>query len=79
MRKQLLEETLGKELTEMPEVPNIQAGEKITRAALEDEARKASQSGGTKPVQAFWLRQQGMDETITIGRQLIATVGPPGQ
>ncbi|KAI1336291.1 calcium-activated chloride channel-domain-containing protein [Xylariaceae sp. FL0016] len=70
MRKQLLEESLGSEVTEKPLPPTPHQGEKITRAALEDEARKISLGGGT-PEQLFWLRQQGMEETIQIGRNLI--------
>ena len=50
MRKMLLEESLGPEVTERPIPPNVQTGEKITREALEEEARQASTStqGKTK-------------------------------
>ncbi|KAI0141180.1 DUF590-domain-containing protein [Hypoxylon sp. NC0597] len=72
MRKQLLEESLGPDVTEKPLPPTPQAGEKITRESLEEEARKISAHGGGTPEQLFWLRQQGMDETIQIGRRLIS-------
>jgi anoctamin-10 len=52
MRKQLLEESLGPEVTEKPVPPTTQNGEKITREALEEEARKLSTAGGHKPEQA---------------------------
>ncbi|KAI0008574.1 DUF590-domain-containing protein [Xylariaceae sp. FL0662B] len=72
MRKTILEESLGLEVTEMPLPPTAHSGEKITREALEEEARKISTHGGGTPEQMFWLRQQGMDETIQIGRRLIS-------
>ncbi|KAI0176073.1 DUF590-domain-containing protein [Hypoxylon sp. FL1284] len=72
MRKRTLEESLGPEVTETPLPPTPAAGEKITRESLEDEARKISTRGGGTPEQLFWLRQQGMDETIQIGRKLIS-------
>ncbi|KAI1102168.1 DUF590-domain-containing protein [Jackrogersella minutella] len=72
MRKQLLEESLGLEATEKPLPPTPQAGEKITLESLEDEARKLSTQSGVTAEQQFWLRQQGMDETIQIGRKLIS-------
>ncbi|KAI1393938.1 DUF590-domain-containing protein [Hypoxylon trugodes] len=76
MRKQLLEESLGVEVTEKPLPPTPQAGEKITRESLEEEARRISTQGGGSPEQLFWLRQQGMDETIQIGRMLISKTKP---
>ncbi|KAI1461553.1 DUF590-domain-containing protein [Annulohypoxylon moriforme] len=72
MRKQVLEESLGPEVTEKPLPPTPAAGEKITRESLENVARRISVSGGGTPDQLFWLRQQGMDETIQIGRALIS-------
>ncbi|KAI1207951.1 DUF590-domain-containing protein [Annulohypoxylon truncatum] len=72
MRKQVLEESLGPEVTEKPLPPTPAAGEKITRESLEDVARRISVSGGGTPEQLFWLRQQGMDETIQMGRSLIS-------
>ncbi|KAI1415767.1 DUF590-domain-containing protein [Hypoxylon sp. FL1857] len=72
MRKQLLEESLGPDVTEKPLPPTAQAGEKITRESLEEEARRISTHGGGTPEQLFWLRQQGMDETIQIGRRWIS-------
>ncbi|KAI1264203.1 DUF590-domain-containing protein [Xylariaceae sp. FL1019] len=73
IRKQVLEETLGPDAMKSAVPPNAQKGEKITREGLEEEQRNLS-SGGFKgsPEQTFWLRQQGMDETIQIGRKLIS-------
>ncbi|KAI1810617.1 DUF590-domain-containing protein [Poronia punctata] len=76
MRKQLLEETLGPDAMKAPVPPTVQTGEKITVAALEEEARKISTIGGDTPERSFWLRQQGMDETVLIGRKMIANAKP---
>ncbi|KAJ8106337.1 hypothetical protein ONZ43_g7099 [Nemania bipapillata] len=77
MRKHLLEETLGPDAMEVATPPTIKTGEKITLAALEDEARKLSVGSGGTPEHTFWLRQQGMNETIQIGRKLISQAKPP--
>ncbi|KAI0099924.1 DUF590-domain-containing protein [Nemania sp. FL0031] len=76
-RKCLLEETLGPDAMSAAVPPSPRTGEKITLAALEEEARKLSVGGGGTPEQMFWLRQQGMDETIAIGRKLISQAKPP--
>ncbi|KAH9897223.1 DUF590-domain-containing protein [Xylariomycetidae sp. FL2044] len=76
MRKRLLHESLGPDVTEKPLPPTPQTADRITRQALEDEARKISTTGGGTPEQLFWLRQQGMDETIQIGRRLISQTKP---
>ncbi|KAI0191734.1 plasma membrane stress response protein-like protein [Xylaria flabelliformis] len=76
MRKQLLEETLGPDAMESAVPPTSKTGEKITLIALEEEARRLSTGGGGTPEQMFWLRQQGMDETIAIGRKLISQAKP---
>ncbi|TRX93115.1 hypothetical protein FHL15_005983 [Xylaria flabelliformis] len=76
MRKQLLEETLGPDAMEAAVPPTSKTGEKITLIALEEEARRLSTNGGGTPEQMFWLRQQGMDETIAIGRKLISQAKP---
>ncbi|KAI1853271.1 hypothetical protein JX265_000230 [Neoarthrinium moseri] len=70
MRRHTLEETLGEDITQKP-LPDVPTGEKITREGLEEEARQASLKGRGTPEEAFWQRQQGMDETITVGRNLI--------
>ncbi|KAF3767706.1 DUF590-domain-containing protein [Cryphonectria parasitica EP155] len=72
MRKLHLQETLGEELAESAAAADFTGGEKITREALEEEARRASVSGRTAPGQAFWQRQRGAVETIQIGRGLIS-------
>ncbi|KAK6819706.1 hypothetical protein PG990_010198 [Apiospora arundinis] len=71
MRKNILAETLDNDVETKP-LPDIPTGEKITRAALEEEARQASIRGHGTAEEAFWQRQQGMDETISIGRSLIS-------
>lgn len=45
MKKRLLAENLGQAATSKAAVPGIQTGEKMTREALEDEAREASVRG----------------------------------
>ena len=45
MRRKLLEESLGPEVTERPVPPTVHSGERITREALENEARRMSVSG----------------------------------
>lgn len=54
MRRSLLEETLGDDATQKP-LPDIPTGEKITRAALEEEARQASIRGHGTPEEAWVL------------------------
>ncbi|KAG6103650.1 hypothetical protein E4U31_002642 [Claviceps sp. LM219 group G6] len=71
MKKRLLAENLGQAATSKAAVPGIQTGEKMTREALEDEAREASVRGRDGPGEIFWQRQRGMEETILIGRKLI--------
>ncbi|GAP87271.2 putative plasma membrane channel protein [Rosellinia necatrix] len=77
MRKHHIEETLGPDAMEAAVPPTSRTGEKITLVALEEEARRLSTTGGT-PEQTFWLRQQGMEETIHIGRKLISQAKPHG-
>ncbi|KAH8197116.1 hypothetical protein TruAng_008721 [Truncatella angustata] len=74
MRRQLLEETIGQDFHVEKPLPDVPTGEKITRAALEEEARQTSLRGHGTPEEAFWQRQQGMDETITVGRNLISSM-----
>ncbi|KAG6260654.1 hypothetical protein E4U49_004658 [Claviceps purpurea] len=71
MKKRLLAENLGQAATSKAAVPGIQTGEKMTREALEDEARDASVRGRGGSGEMFWQRQRGMEETILIGRKLI--------
>lgn len=51
MRKHLLEETLGQGINEKP-LPDVPTAEKITREALEEEARQASIRGQGTPEEA---------------------------
>lgn len=45
-KKKLLAENLGQEATAKAAVPGVVAGEKITKEALEEQARQASMQGG---------------------------------
>lgn len=72
MRKFHLQETLGEDIAESASDANFTGGEKITREALEEEARRASVVGQGGPEQTFWQRQRGAAETIQIGRGLIS-------
>lgn len=74
MRKFHLQETLGEEVAESAADANFTGGEKITREALEEEARQISISGQGGPEQTFWQRQRGAAETIQIGRRFITDV-----
>lgn len=55
----------------------ITAGEKISRASLENEARDSTLRGHGTPEERFWLRQRGQEETIAVGRQYIEKVNLP--
>ncbi|KAJ9148907.1 Plasma membrane channel protein [Pleurostoma richardsiae] len=72
MRKHLLQETVGAEVAETG--PGFKGGEKITREALEEEARQQSIKGHGTPEETFWQRQRGAAETIQIGRKMISEV-----
>jgi anoctamin-10 len=74
MRKRLLAETLGEEEAEKAMGPAVTGGAKITREALEEEARQASRKGSRSAEDAFWLRQRGPEETIQVGRGMIKEV-----
>jgi hypothetical protein len=54
--------------------PGVSGGERITREALEEEARRLSVAGEGRPEKLFWQRQRGAGETIQVGRALIAEV-----
>ncbi|KAK7420858.1 hypothetical protein QQZ08_010187 [Neonectria magnoliae] len=49
----------------------VATAEKITRGALEEEARQASINGHGSPEETFWQRQRGLQETIEVGRRMI--------
>ncbi|ROW02213.1 hypothetical protein VSDG_02581 [Cytospora chrysosperma] len=70
MRKLHLQEIFGEDLAESAAGANFAGPEKITREALEEEARRGSVSGSRleAPEQLFWQRQRGAAETIQIGR-----------
>lgn len=54
MRKHLLEETLGQDLTDEASGPGLSGGEKITREVLEEEARRNSIKGHDSP-EELWV------------------------
>jgi len=74
MRKQLLEQTLDKDMTEESHGPGLSGGEKITREALEEDARRESIKGRWSQEQQFWQRQRGPVETIQVGRSMISEI-----
>ena len=77
VRKRYLEETLGEDAMA---VPPAHAEEKITRETLEEEARMGSlRTSG--PVDHFWGRQRGWEESLQVGIGLIerATVMKEGK
>lgn len=49
MKKKLLAENLGQPAAEKAPIPGVEGGEKITRQALEEEARQASIRGHGSP------------------------------
>jgi hypothetical protein len=49
MKKKLLEETLGQDVAEKAATPGVSEGERITREALEEEARQLSTKGHGTP------------------------------
>ncbi|KAF5967266.1 IST2-like protein [Fusarium bulbicola] len=71
MKRKLLEENIGQGASEESSVPGIDYSEKITREALEEEARQTSIRGHGTPEETFWQRQRGMNETIDVGRRMI--------
>lgn len=53
MKKRMLEENLGQDVSDKAAAPGIQASEQITREALEEEARQTSIRGHGTPEQAY--------------------------
>ncbi|KAJ6783444.1 hypothetical protein PWT90_01691 [Aphanocladium album] len=71
MKRRLLQDHLGQDVADRAAAPGIETAEKITRAALEEEARQTSIRGKGSPAEIFWQRQHGMQETIDVGRTFI--------
>ena len=72
VRKRYFEESFGENAMELP--PPMDR-EKITRATLEEEARRTSlKSNG--PQDNFWLRQRSWEESTQIGAGLIEKMAP---
>ncbi|KFH40217.1 hypothetical protein ACRE_091260 [Hapsidospora chrysogenum ATCC 11550] len=78
MKKKLLEETLGQDVAKKAAAPGVSEGERITREALEEEARQLSTKGHGTPEEMFWQRQRGMQDTIAVGRKMIEQVAAEG-
>lgn len=55
MKKRMLEENLGQDVADKAAAPGIQQSEKITREALEEEARQTSIRGHGTPEEAYAL------------------------
>ncbi|TWU76631.1 hypothetical protein ED733_008259 [Metarhizium rileyi] len=71
MKKKLLTENIGQSVDEKAPMPGLEIGEKITRQALEEEARQTSIKGHGSPEELFWQRQRSMEEIILVGRKMI--------
>lgn len=70
-KKARLEESIGKDMGEAIALPSVPKNEKITRDALEEEARRSSLRGHNTAEETFWQRQRGGDESIQVGRHMI--------
>ncbi|RDW63886.1 plasma membrane stress response protein-like protein [Coleophoma crateriformis] len=74
--RQFLQESMGEEAAEKAVKGGIQAGEKISRSTLEEEARNSTLRGHGTPEERFWNRQQGQAESIAVGLKMIAKAAP---
>lgn len=74
LNRQYISEAMGQEAAEKAATSGIEAGEKISRSTLEEEARQSTLAGHGTPEERFWQRQQGQAETIAMGRSYIAKV-----
>ncbi|PNY28767.1 Uncharacterized protein TCAP_01319 [Tolypocladium capitatum] len=71
MKRRLLQENLGQDVSGKASAPGVAATEKILRETLQEEARGASIRGQGPQEERFWQRQLGMEGTILAGRRLI--------
>jgi anoctamin-10 len=71
VRRQYLQEALGEGLANRVASGGIASGEKISRSTLEEEARQSTLRGHGTPEERFWQRQQGQQETISVGSRYI--------
>ncbi|PBP28484.1 plasma membrane channel protein [Diplocarpon rosae] len=76
VRKNYLEEIVGREQASPTTTGGIAAGEKIGRSTVEDEARDSTLRGHGTLEESFWGRQRGQAETIAIGRAYIQKAVP---
>ena len=65
---------MGEDEAETVATGDIATGEKISRSTLEEAARESTLKGHGTPEERFWLRQQGPDETIAVGKKYIQKV-----
>ena len=72
VRKRYFEESFGESATELPPPT---AGETITRASLEEEARQSTLRTSTVE-DRFWSRQRSWQESAEIGAALIERMAP---
>jgi len=73
VRKQYIQESLGREAAQKVEAGGITAGEKISHSTLEN--GQNTMNVGT-PEERFWMRQQDQADTIAIGRKYIQQAAP---
>ena len=74
VRKRYLQETLGGDEVDGLPMGGI-ASEKITRKSLEEEARESSLHD-KGPVDRFWARQIGWEESFKVGSGMIEKMAP---
>ncbi|KAK0751076.1 calcium-activated chloride channel-domain-containing protein [Schizothecium vesticola] len=74
MRKQLLESTFGRDMSDESHGVGTSGEQKITRETLEEEARQLSIKGSMSKEQQFWLRQRSAGETVQIGRHMFSEI-----
>ncbi|KAL8656248.1 MAG: hypothetical protein Q9210_000398 [Variospora velana] len=72
VRKRYLEDAMGQDVMD---APSNQMEEKITRAALEEDARQSSLRT-TSPQDHFWSRQRSWEESAKVGASLIEKMAP---
>ncbi|KHN94183.1 Anoctamin/TMEM 16 [Metarhizium album ARSEF 1941] len=71
MKRKLLAENIGQPAAEKASMPTVEAGEKINKQALEEEARQTSIRGHGGPEEIFWQRQRSTEEIILVGRKMM--------
>lgn len=72
--RQFISESWGEEEAKKGANGGIAAGEKINTSTLDNAARESTLKAQGTPEERFWQRQQGPDETISVGRKYIQKV-----